>query len=125
MDEPSRAVLVPANRFEVMECQAALDANYLGHQDTPPLREGALDVLCQHIFGMAVAGPFHENDLYAEVISASPYSKLDWDTFERVVHFVSTGGYALKTYERYAKIMRSSDGNWRLTPPKVLPSNTG
>ncbi|MFX3724974.1 helicase-related protein, partial [Streptococcus suis] len=53
MDEPSRAILVPANRFEVMECQAALDANYLGAQDTPPLGEGSLDVLAQHVLGMA------------------------------------------------------------------------
>jgi ATP-dependent Lhr-like helicase len=28
---------VPSNRFEVLECQAALDANYLGAQDTPPM----------------------------------------------------------------------------------------
>ena len=38
IDEPSKAILVPANRFEVLECRAALDANYLGAQDTPPLR---------------------------------------------------------------------------------------
>ncbi len=128
MDEPSLAVLVPANRFEVMECQAALDANYLGHQDTPPLREGALDVLCQHILGMAVAEPFNEDDLYAEIISATPYASLDWDTFERCVHFVATGGYALKTYERHAKIKKTEDGNWRLTHPRFAQQyrmNTG
>lgn len=123
MDEPSKAVLVPANRFEVMECKAALDANYLGHQDTPPLRAGALDVLCQHILGMAVAGPFEESELFDEVISASPYGELDWDTFEQCLHFVATGGYALKTYERYAKIKRmNEDGSgvveWRLTHPR-------
>jgi len=118
MDDPSRAVLVPANRFEVMECQAALDANYLGHQDTPPLRQGALDVLCQHILGMAVAEPFQEDDLYNEIISAAPYSDLDWDTFEGCVRFVATGGYALASYERYAKIKRTEDGTWRLTHPR-------
>lgn len=120
MDEPSKAVLVPANRFEVMECKAALDANYLGHQDTPPLRAGALDVLCQHIFGIAVAGPFQEDDLYQEVISSSAYAELDWDTFEQCLHFVSTGGYALKTYERYAKIKKVDEksGEWRLTHPR-------
>ena len=124
MDEPSRAVLVPANRFEVMECKAALDANYLGHQDTPPMRPGALDVLCQHILGMAVAGPFREDDLFEEVVSAAPYCELDWDTFKRCLHFVATGGYALKTYERYAKIKRvensdSAVGEWRLTHPRI------
>ncbi len=120
MDEPSRAVLVPANRFEVMECKAALDANYLGHQDTPPLRAGALDVLCQHILGMAVAGPFQEDELYQEIISSSAYAELDWDTFEQCVHFVATGGYALKTYERYAKIKKvdQNSGEWRLTHPR-------
>lgn len=118
MDEPSRAVLVPANRFEVMECQAALDANYLGDQDSPPLRAGTLDVLCQHILGMAVAGPFNEDDLYAEVTSAAPYAALDWDTFERAVHFVATGGYALSTYDRFARIKRTGDGTWRLTNPR-------
>ncbi|MGI9367059.1 MAG: ligase-associated DNA damage response DEXH box helicase [Rhizobiaceae bacterium] len=123
MDEPSKAVLVPANRFEVMECKAALDANYLGHQDTPPLRAGALDVLCQHILGMAVAGPFEEGELFDEIISASPYAELDWDTFEQSLHFVATGGYALKTYERYAKIKSMSGDEtgaveWRLTHPR-------
>ena len=118
MDEPSKAVLVPSNRFEVMECQAALDANYLGHQDTPPLREGALDVLCQHVLGRAVASPFDEDEFYREVISAAPYARLDWDTFERAIQFVATGGYALRAYERYAKIKRTKDGLWRLTHPK-------
>jgi len=51
MDEPSEAILIPANRFEVLECEAALEANYLGAQDTPPLVEGALDVLAQHVLG--------------------------------------------------------------------------
>ena len=44
MDEPSKGVLVPANRFEVLECRAALDAIAENAQDTPPLRVGALDV---------------------------------------------------------------------------------
>ena len=45
MDEPSRGVLIPANRFEVLECTAALGAIAENAQDTPPLRTGALDVL--------------------------------------------------------------------------------
>ena len=119
MDEPSKAILVPANRFEVMECQAALDANYLGAQDTPPLRDGALDVLAQHVLGMAVAEPFRAEDLYGEIVTAAPYADLDWQTFEHVVDFVATGGYALRVYERYAKIRRTEDGSWRITHPRI------
>jgi ATP-dependent helicase Lhr and Lhr-like helicase len=117
MDEPSKAILVPANRFEVMECQAALDANYLGAQDTPPVGRGALDVLCQHIMGMACADPFDALLLYDEIVSASPYADLAWETFERALDFVATGGYALRTYERYAKIRRNKDGLWRVSNP--------
>ena len=119
LDEPSRAILVPSNRFEVMECRAALDANYLGAQDTPPIRDGALDVLAQHVLGMAAAAPFDAVDLHAEIASAYPYRSLDWETFERVVDFVATGGYALRTYERFAKIRRRKDGLWRIAHPSV------
>ncbi len=119
MDEPSRAILVPANRFEVMECQAALDANYIGAQDTPPVGEGSLDVLAQHVLGMACAGPFDAEDLYREVVSALPYANLPRETFARIVDFVATGGYALRTYERYARIRKTKDGLWRVSNPQV------
>lgn len=118
MDEPSRAILVPANRFEVMECQAALDANYVGAQDTPPVGDGSLDVLCQHIMGLACAAPFDALDIYDEIRTASPYARLDWETFERALDFVATGGYALRSYERYAKIRKTKDGLWRVSHPR-------
>lgn len=118
MDEPSTALLVPANRFEVLECQAALDANYIGAQDTPPIRDGALDVLAQHVLGRAVAGPFRADEFYAEVVSAYPYRNLDRHRFDRVIDLVATGGYALRAYERYAKIKLTADGTWRLTHPR-------
>jgi len=119
LDEPSQAILVPANRFEVMECRAALDANYLGAQDTPPIRAGALDVLAQHILGMAVAAPFREQELFREITTAYPFRDLDAETFSRALAFVATGGYALRTYERYARIRLTADGTWRLSHPKL------
>lgn len=114
MDEPSKAILVPANRFEVLECEAALKANYDRAQDTPPIRDGALDVLAQHILGMACADAFNVDDLYAEVRSAYPYRLMTRDAFGRAVEFVATGGYALKSYERYARIRQRKDGLWRV-----------
>ncbi|RCS24700.1 ligase-associated DNA damage response DEXH box helicase [Phyllobacterium salinisoli] len=119
MDEPSRAILVPANRFEVMECQAALDANYLGAQDTPPLIDGALDVLAQHMLGMACAAPFNADQLYREIRTAAPYADLPRETFDHILEFVATGGYALKSYERFAKIRKTADGTWRVSHPRI------
>ncbi|MFD2052774.1 ligase-associated DNA damage response DEXH box helicase [Mesorhizobium calcicola] len=119
MDEPSKAILIPANRFEVLECRAALDANYLGAQDTPPLINGALDVLSQHVLGVACGAPFHPDHLFEEVRSAAPYGGLARETFDRVVDFVATGGYALKNYERYARIRKTVGGLWRVSHPRV------
>ena len=119
LDEPSEAVLVPANRFEVLECRAAIDAVVENAQDTPPLRTGALDVLAQHILGRAVGEPFLSDELFAEVRAAAPYSTLARADFDAAVDFVATGGYALKAYERFAKIRQSKDGRWRITHPRV------
>ena len=119
LDEPSQAVLVPANRFEVLECRSAIDAVAENAQDTPPLRTGALDVLAQHILGRAVGEPFLSDELYAEVCAAAPYTGLARSDFDAAVDFVATGGYALKAYERFAKIRQGKDGRWRITHPRV------
>jgi ATP-dependent Lhr-like helicase len=119
LDEPSRAVLVPANRFEVLECTVAIDAVAENAQDTPPLRTGSLDVLAQHILGRACGEPFLSDELYDEVRAAAPYAGLARSDFDAAVDFVATGGYALKAYERFAKIRQGKDGRWRIANPRI------
>jgi ATP-dependent helicase Lhr and Lhr-like helicase len=119
MDEPSRGVLVPANRFEVLECHAAIGAVAASAQDTPPLRIGALDVLAQHVLGCACGVPFDADELYAEVKTAAPYVALTRADFDVTIDFVATGGYALKSYERFAKIRQTKEGKWRIAHPRV------
>jgi ATP-dependent Lhr-like helicase len=119
LDEPSRGILVPANRFEVLECEAAIGAVAEHAQDTPPLRTGALDVLAQHVLGCACGEPFVADELFAEVKAAAPYSGLSRADFDAVLDFVATGGYALKAYERFAKIRQTKDGRWRVANPMV------
>jgi ATP-dependent helicase Lhr and Lhr-like helicase len=122
IDEASRAVLVPANRFEVLECRVAIDAVKENAQDTPPLRTGALDVLAQHVLGRACGQPFLSDQLYREVLTAAPYSGLSRSDFDDVLDFVATGGYALKTYERFARIKQDKSGHWRVANPRVRQS---
>lgn len=119
LDEPSRAILVPGNRFEALECRAAIEAAKMGAQDTPPARTGALDVLSQHILGCACAAAFDEDELYREVCSAEPYCQLARSDFMAALEFVANGGYALAAYERFAKIKRGKDGMWRVANGKV------
>ncbi len=119
LDEPSKAILVPGNRFEVLECRAALDAAEANVQDTAIARTGALDVLAQHVMGVACSGPFEPTALYAEVRAATPYCDLTRIDFDRVVDFVATGGYALRAYDRYAKLRPGTDGRLRLAHPRL------
>ncbi len=114
MTEPSRALMAPANRMEVLECIAAREAIEEGDLDGEPPRKGTLDVLSQHVIGMACSAPFDPDDLYREVRSASPYADLPRKTFDDVLDFAATGGYALKRYERYRRIVKTEDGMYRI-----------
>jgi ATP-dependent Lhr-like helicase len=119
LEEASRALLVPSNRFEVLECRAAIDAAEASEQDAPAPRTGALDVLAQHVWGMACSGPIEPAALYRETLSAAPYAGLPRPTFDRVLDFVATGGYALRSYDRYARLRPTADGRLRLAHPRL------
>lgn len=119
LDLPSQALLVPSNRFEVLECQAALRAAEENAQDTEYPMVLKLDVLAQHMLCRACAGPFHPDELFAEVVSAWTYRNLTREDFDKAVDYVATGGYALKAYERYAKLKANPDGTLRLSHPRL------
>jgi ATP-dependent Lhr-like helicase len=114
LDEPSRAILVPANRFEMLECQAVREAVAENGLDGERWRAGALDVLAQHVMGCAVSEPFDPLAFYDEIRTAGPYADLSWEDFEAVIDFVSTGGYALKVYDRFRRIVKTREGLWKV-----------
>ena len=115
---PSKALLVPANRFEVVECQAALEAVRDHDLDGDPRGPGPRDVLCQHILASACAGSFDATQLYDEVTKAGPYAQLTRPDFDACLNFVATGGYALKAYDRWQRLM-IRDGKWTLRDPRA------
>ena len=117
---PSKALLVPANRFEVVECIAALQAVKARSLDGDTDHSGPLDVLCQHILIRAAAGPFMADDLFAEIQSAGAYSDLSRESFDRCLQFCATGGYALRAYDRWQRLLqREQGGPWQLRDPRA------
>ncbi len=120
MDEPSRALLVPSNRFEVLECRAAQAAVAAHDLDAEEDREGALDVLAQHVMARACGEPFEAEALYGELCDAPPYAGLSWETFEQIIDLVATGGYALRSYDRFRRIVKGPDGRWRARDAGVI-----
>lgn len=118
LDMPSRAILVPGNRFEFLEATAAKDAVDDAQRDGEAFRPGGLDVLAQHVMACACAGPFHQDALLAEVRSSLAYNWVTTDDWCRVLGFVENGGYALKAYDRFKRIVRDREGVWRLAHPE-------
>ena len=119
LEEPSKGIVVPGNRFEYLETRAALDAIDDRELDPESFRPGALDVLAQHLLAMACAAPFDETAMLAEVRAAAPYAGLKDETFEEVLNFISTGGYSLKAYDKFRRLVREADGTWRLAKPTI------
>ncbi|MEZ5886655.1 MAG: ligase-associated DNA damage response DEXH box helicase [Paracoccaceae bacterium] len=115
---PSKALLVPANRWEVVECEAALQAVRAHDLDGEPRGPGPKDVLCQHILIAACAGPFKAEALFAEVTSAGPYADLTRAEFDACLDFCATGGYALKAYDKWQRLMLKG-GRWQLRDPRA------
>jgi ATP-dependent Lhr-like helicase len=114
----SKAILVPANRFEVLECVAAIDAALAGDLDGTPRGPGPRDVLCQHVLIRACAGPFAADDLFAEVRTVGGYQDLTREAFDECLEFCATGGYALRAYDRWKRLMER-DGLWQLRDPRA------
>tara|TARA_R110000868_G_scaffold6737_9_gene37666 strand:- start:2631 stop:5108 length:2478 start_codon:yes stop_codon:yes gene_type:complete len=119
LDKPSRALLAPSNRFEHLECEAAREAVAANALDGEPLHAGALDVLAQHIMGRACGEPFAADALFDEIRTAAPYAGLERDTFDRVLDFAATGGYALNSYERFRRMVKTRDGLWAARAPQI------
>lgn len=120
MGTPSKAFLIPGNRFEYLEARAALDLISERVYETEHWRPGALDVLAQHIMGLACAAPFNADDLFAEVTGAAPYRALSRAEFDRILHFVRDGGYALSAYDRFQRLRQDAHSLWHVSHPRFI-----
>ena len=118
-DAPSVAALVPANRFEVLECRAASDAVEAMTLDGDPPAPGTLDTLAQHLLGAACSAPFDADAMYQEVRQAAPYAALPRPDFDDALDFVAHGGYALRGYDRFHRLKQDDQGRWMVASAVV------
>ncbi|MDJ1015293.1 MAG: ligase-associated DNA damage response DEXH box helicase [Paracoccaceae bacterium] len=116
---PSKAIIVPANRFEIVECVAALQAVREADLDGDPRGSGPRDVLCQHILIRACRGPFDASAFYETVRTAGAYADLTRAEFNACLDMVATGGYALRAYDRWQRLKERPDGLWELRDPRA------
>jgi len=116
---PSKAIMVPANKFEIIECQAALEAVKDRDLDGEPVNSGSLDVLCQHILLVACAGAICPDQLFKEIKKIGAYEKLTQSDFNECLRFCMDGGYALNRYEQWHRLKIDDGGNIVLRDPRA------
>ena len=120
LDEPSEALLVPANRFEALECQAAITAINAGELDGDAPHAGALDIIPQFILNCLCSLADTPDTLYAQILNATPYQGLDRSDFEKLWQFTLDGGSALNAYERYQRLTKNEDGTFSPANRRVI-----
>ena len=116
---PSKAIIVPANKFEIVECQAALEAVRDKDLDGEPIASGSLDVLCQHILLVACSGKILPAKLFEEIKQIGAYKNLTHEEFEECMGFCIDGGYALNRYEQWHRLKLDPSGNLILRDPRI------
>ena len=117
-NKASLAKLVPANCFDTLECQAAIDAINQGKLDGELFNEGALDVVVQFIINSACSQEIEPQALFAIITSAYPYRNLDQTTFIQLFEFATNGGYVLKHYEQYHRLIEKNE-NYTIASDKA------
>ena len=116
----SQAILVPTNMFEFIECSAALEAIEREDLDISHDRTGSIDVLAQHVMGVACSSKFDVNKLYNNIKKVWPYRHLQEEKFLRVIEFLKNGGYSLKKYQQFSKLKEFSPGKYTISSEKFI-----
>ena len=77
ISKPSKAILVPTNRFEYIECLSAINEINKNNLDKVNFKEGSYDVLAQHILCLACSDIVNVSNLFREIKSSYPYKSLN------------------------------------------------
>ncbi|MCI0379988.1 MAG: DEAD/DEAH box helicase [Gemmataceae bacterium] len=87
--QPRRGLFLTNHAADLLE--ATVTAAAARSRQIEPLRipEQPLDVLCQHLAGMAMTGCLDPDDVHAMVRGAYPFRNLPWDDLEKCLEYLS------------------------------------
>jgi ATP-dependent helicase Lhr and Lhr-like helicase len=90
--EPSKAVIFPKFRGDLLESAVVAERMHAGAVETTKLPRNPLDVLAQQIVAMTVREPWDADELFETVRRAAPFESLTRDAFEAVLGMLA-GAY--------------------------------
>ncbi|MGI9088358.1 MAG: DEAD/DEAH box helicase, partial [Chthoniobacterales bacterium] len=120
LDRSSHGILVATNINDLVE--ATVTARRVRERALDPIRvqEKPVDVIAQHIVGLAAAAPIPLEEVFALVRRAFPFRELSRAEFEQIVQYLEGGGASLeKQYAGLFGKIRVKDGIISLAHPRV------
>ncbi len=121
LNRTSHGVLVATNINDLVE--ATVTAQRVREHALDPVRiqEKPVDVIAQHIVGLAALAPIAADEVFALVRRAYPFSDLARAEFDRIVQYLEGGGASLqKQYaDLFGKIRVDDEGVISLAHPKI------
>ncbi len=104
LHEKSKGRLIVVNRDDLVECSLILKNAKEGKIDNINIPSCCLDVLSQHIYGIAIEDKQNITHIYHLIKQAMPYHNLKWEEYEEVLRYLAGEYVELEKRYVYAKI---------------------
>lgn len=121
IDQESHGILVATNINDLMECVMCAEMTRDAQLDPVKILEKPLDVLAQHLVGLAMEARHTPEECFEVIRRAFPFHDLARQEFDRIQKYLEGGGRSLeKQYrETFGKIVVRADGVLATPSPKV------
>jgi len=107
----AKGEVMALDRDDLVECSVMLDAAMKRHLDSFEIPKNSLDVLAQHIVGMAITDNWDVDKAYKLVTKAYPYSTLDRNDFMSLLDYLAGNYVGLESRNVYSKIVYNKEEN--------------
>jgi ATP-dependent Lhr-like helicase len=104
LKEVSEGRVICLDRDDLIECLVMVKKCYEYWLDKFTMPKNCLDVLAQHLLGMAIEKKWNVKEAFEVVRRAYPFSTLKFETFVRVLEYLAGKYHTLEDYKVYGKI---------------------
>jgi ATP-dependent Lhr-like helicase len=115
----SKIYFLPTHSLELAEAAAlknAMEENIIESREPMLL---CYDVLVQWLATLALSDGFIPDTIYHEVKSTYCYSEMEKEEWNKIIHFITTGGHALQQYDDYKKFEVDETNLYKITNRKI------
>jgi ATP-dependent Lhr-like helicase len=111
LHEKSKGRMMVVDRDDLVECSLILKNALEGKIDEIHIPENCLDVLSQHIYGMAIENRWDIDDALSVIRGSYPYRELSREDYDSVLSYLAGEYTRLEDRYVYAKIWTDKEKN--------------